>query len=245
MGLVCDLIVYAILFLVFIVRKESAKRISMLVAVIYAAVSCLAYIDANIWLLIVNALIGLVSAILILFLERKKPRKKEIKKSKTIAAILSFFFGSFGAHNFYLGRWFWACLYILFFWTLIPLYISMIECIVFLVLPKETFERIYLGKNLAKKPTNKIDSYVAEDKKDFESTCNCGEEDFSTDVIHYTDISLHKTENLRTANIEGTIEKFIIKIESESGPIHFCVENGIITSYYLENRRIYKQYGVK
>ncbi len=259
MGLVYDLIVYAILFLIFAVRKETAKKISMLMAVAYSSISCLAYmLSNNIWLLIFNMLAGLLGVTLVFFMERKLQKKRK-KKSKTIAGLLSFFYGSFGAHNFYLGRLFWACLYILFFWTLIPLVVSMIEGVVIFILPKEAFEKIYIDrlciKDLFKKTVlsdenkshedavdkNKKEDYV----DDMDIDTSSAEENVEDDKIKYTNIPLYETKKLKSADVEGTIERFTIKIDTESGPIHFLVENGVITSYYLENKRIYKPYEVK
>ncbi len=51
-------------------------------------------------------------------------------KSKTAAAVLAIFLGGFGAHRFYLGKW-WGVFYLLFCWTGIPGAIALIEGIVF------------------------------------------------------------------------------------------------------------------
>lgn len=51
-----------------------------------------------------------------------------VRKDAVIAILLAFFLGSFGAHQFYLGRNGLGILYILFCWTFIPHIISLFEC---------------------------------------------------------------------------------------------------------------------
>ncbi|MED4953926.1 TerB N-terminal domain-containing protein [Paenibacillus macerans] len=51
----------------------------------------------------------------------------QVPKNKTIALLLCFFLGSFGAHHFYLKRYKLGILYFVFFWTYVPLIISLIE----------------------------------------------------------------------------------------------------------------------
>lgn len=63
-------------------------------------------------------------------------------KSKTTAAILAFFLGQLGIHRFYLGQW-WGVFYLLFFWTLIPGFIGLIEFIVFLVADQHKWDNKY------------------------------------------------------------------------------------------------------
>lgn len=52
-------------------------------------------------------------------------------KSKVTAGILAILLGGLGIHRFYLGQW-WGLFYLLFYWTLIPAIIAVIEGIVFL-----------------------------------------------------------------------------------------------------------------
>ena len=54
-------------------------------------------------------------------------------KSKAVAGILAILLGGIGAHKFYLGRWGWGIIYLLFCWTYIPSIIGLIEGIVYLV----------------------------------------------------------------------------------------------------------------
>ena len=48
-------------------------------------------------------------------------------KNMFIAAILAFTLGWFGAHKFYLGKMKSGIIYLLFFWTFIPFFISIVE----------------------------------------------------------------------------------------------------------------------
>ncbi|WP_445495444.1 TM2 domain-containing protein [Photorhabdus sp. SF281] len=64
-------------------------------------------------------------------------------KSRIAAALLAFFLGCFGAHKFYLGKIGMGILYLLFFWTLIPSFISFIEFIIYLCTSDEDFARKY------------------------------------------------------------------------------------------------------
>jgi TM2 domain-containing membrane protein YozV len=65
------------------------------------------------------------------------------EKSKFVAAILAFFLGGFGIHHFYLGNIVPGILYLVFCWTLVPAFIAFVEFIVFLVMPKATFDAKY------------------------------------------------------------------------------------------------------
>jgi len=65
------------------------------------------------------------------------------RKSKTVAALLAFFLGGFGAHKFYLGRPGLGILYIIFFWTFIPGIIAFIEFIIFLSMNDSAFSAKY------------------------------------------------------------------------------------------------------
>lgn len=50
------------------------------------------------------------------------------RKDATVAILLALFLGGFGAHHFYLGRTGLGVLYLVFFWTLIPAFVALIEC---------------------------------------------------------------------------------------------------------------------
>ena len=62
-------------------------------------------------------------------------------KSKVAAGLLGIFLGSLGIHKFYLGRWGWGVIYLLFCWTYIPGIVGFIEGIVYLVSNDESFAR--------------------------------------------------------------------------------------------------------
>jgi TM2 domain-containing membrane protein YozV len=61
------------------------------------------------------------------------------QKSKGLAIFLAFFFGGLGIHKFYLGKPGWGILYFLFFWTFIPLILSIIEAIIMLFRDERKF----------------------------------------------------------------------------------------------------------
>jgi TM2 domain-containing membrane protein YozV len=50
------------------------------------------------------------------------------RKDATVAILLAVFLGGFGAHHFYLGRTGLGVLYLLFFWSVIPSLVALIEC---------------------------------------------------------------------------------------------------------------------
>ena len=75
------------------------------------------------------------------FPENKRP---EIIQRKLIQSALAIFFGSIGAHKFYQGKTFQGILYILFFWTTLPTWISFVEGIRYLFMPVEDFYFQYL-----------------------------------------------------------------------------------------------------
>jgi len=50
------------------------------------------------------------------------------RKDAAVAILLALFLGGFGAHHFYLGRTGMGVLYLVFFWTLIPAFVALIEC---------------------------------------------------------------------------------------------------------------------
>jgi len=64
-------------------------------------------------------------------------------KSKTVAALLAIFLGSFGAHRFYLRSYGWGILYLLFFWTLIPGLIGFVEGVRYLLMDESKFTAKY------------------------------------------------------------------------------------------------------
>ena len=66
-------------------------------------------------------------------------------KNKWLAALLAFSLGGIGAHKFYLGKNAQGVLYLVFFWTLIPIVVAFFEMLVYLFTSDETFRRRYPG----------------------------------------------------------------------------------------------------
>ncbi|MFZ6800881.1 NINE protein [Undibacterium sp. Di24W] len=64
-------------------------------------------------------------------------------KSKIAAALFAIFLGWMGAHKFYLGSVGWGVVYLLFFWTGIPAFVSFIEFILLLTMSDEAFNQKY------------------------------------------------------------------------------------------------------
>ena len=65
------------------------------------------------------------------------------RKSKGLALTLCFFLGWMGAHEFYLRKYFSGSLYLIFFWTFIPLLLSILDFIIILCIPKKVFHETY------------------------------------------------------------------------------------------------------
>ncbi|NLH40115.1 MAG: TM2 domain-containing protein [Elusimicrobia bacterium] len=63
--------------------------------------------------------------------------------SKIAAVLFAFFLGGIGAHKFYLGSTKLGILYLIFFWTGIPLLIGFIEGIIYLTMSTEEFNAKY------------------------------------------------------------------------------------------------------
>jgi hypothetical protein len=64
-------------------------------------------------------------------------------KSRIAAALFAFFLGGFGIHKFYLGRIGAGILYLLFFWTVIPAIVALIEAILYITMTDEAFAAKY------------------------------------------------------------------------------------------------------
>src|SRR5690606_24482207 len=68
-------------------------------------------------------------------------------KTKTTTILLALFLGTFGAHHFYLRQYWRGVLSVLFFWTYIPTFISLIDVIIFGVMSQDKFDEKYNGIN--------------------------------------------------------------------------------------------------
>ncbi len=75
-------------------------------------------------------------------------------KSKTVAALLAIFLGSFGAHRFYLRSYGLGIIYLLFCWTLIPGILGVIEGMRYLLMDEDDFFEKYTQEPVS---TNDID----------------------------------------------------------------------------------------
>lgn len=67
----------------------------------------------------------------------------EFMRNKNLAAVFAMFLGSFGVHRFYLGQVGLGIVYILFFWTSIPLFLGIIDALVFFGMSQEEFDHKY------------------------------------------------------------------------------------------------------
>jgi len=65
------------------------------------------------------------------------------EKNRIVAALLALFLGGFGIHKFYLKRIGTGVLYLLFFWTGIPVIIGFIEEIILLCMSDDKFNEMY------------------------------------------------------------------------------------------------------
>jgi TM2 domain-containing membrane protein YozV len=65
-------------------------------------------------------------------------------KDRVTAGILALLLGGFGVHKFYLNKSSQGVLYLLFFWTLIPSILALIDGIKYLTSTDEDFQRKYV-----------------------------------------------------------------------------------------------------
>lgn len=70
------------------------------------------------------------------------PVTEYVHKNKVTASLLALFVGGFGLHRLYLGHW-WGIIYLIFFCTLIPSLVAIIEAIVFFLTPSKKWEAHY------------------------------------------------------------------------------------------------------
>lgn len=66
-------------------------------------------------------------------------------KNKYVAALLAFMLGGIGIHKFYLGRWGWGLIYMLFCITFVPMLVSIVEGLIYLFESKTSFDRQFNG----------------------------------------------------------------------------------------------------
>ncbi len=71
---------------------------------------------------------------------------EELKiKDRWTAIAIAFFLGGIGVHRFYLKQYLYGFLYLGFCWTFIPLLISIIDCIVWVLQDDNKFNEKYNG----------------------------------------------------------------------------------------------------
>jgi TM2 domain len=58
-------------------------------------------------------------------------------RSKSFAALLALFLGGLGIHKFYMCKTGWGVIYLVFFWTFIPMILGFIEALNFLTMSKK------------------------------------------------------------------------------------------------------------
>jgi TM2 domain-containing membrane protein YozV len=61
-------------------------------------------------------------------------------RNKWVAAALAFFLGGLGGHKFYLGQTGMGLVYLLFCWTFIPMFISLVETLMLVVADEREFD---------------------------------------------------------------------------------------------------------
>lgn len=81
-------------------------------------------------------------------------------RSKTTAALLAFFLGGLGIHQFYLGNYFRGILFLLFSWTFIPIFIGVIDFLILLIMNEVNFNQKYNKVKIA----NQVTKAVIDDK---------------------------------------------------------------------------------
>ena len=65
------------------------------------------------------------------------------EKSRVVAIVLALLVGGLGAHKFYLGRIGWGILYLVFFWTFIPMIVAFVEAIIYVTMSDQAFAEKY------------------------------------------------------------------------------------------------------
>lgn len=75
----------------------------------------------------------------------KIPKNLEVRtnRSRSTAAVLAILFGGIGIHKFYLGKPLQGLLYIFFSWTFIPMFVGIVEGIIYLSMSDRSFELKY------------------------------------------------------------------------------------------------------
>lgn len=72
--------------------------------------------------------------------------KLKQNRSKLAAALLALFLGGLGIHKFYLGESGQGIIYLLLCWTLIPVFFGFLECLYYLSMTDQDFEKKFCFK---------------------------------------------------------------------------------------------------
>jgi len=65
------------------------------------------------------------------------------QRTRIVAALLAFFFGWCGLHKLYLGQGNMFILYLVFFWTMIPMFLGWIEAGIYITMSESEFTSRY------------------------------------------------------------------------------------------------------
>ena len=68
-----------------------------------------------------------------------QPSAPPIVRKRSVAVLLAYFLGAFGAHKFYLGQPWQGLVYALFCWTLIPVLVAQVDFIRLAIMSDEKF----------------------------------------------------------------------------------------------------------
>lgn len=77
--------------------------------------------------------------------QSRRRSREDARPDKDTAGVLALLLGSFGAHKFYLGQTGLGVVYLLFFWTMIPTLLGVVEGLVYLASSEARFERLSAG----------------------------------------------------------------------------------------------------
>lgn len=97
-------------------------------------------------------------------------------REKYIAILLAFFLGGFGLHRFYLGQPKRGLLYLVFFWTLIPFLVSLLDAFFLFLKEREAFDLQYNSEYYLEDP----EQFSLEEKLDGRTKIDDSLHTFST-----------------------------------------------------------------
>lgn len=64
-------------------------------------------------------------------------------RNRWVAILLAILLGGIGIHKFYLRRYISGVLYLVFCWTFIPLFLSFLDALVYLIIPSKEWRQRY------------------------------------------------------------------------------------------------------